>query len=72
MVSCAFAYVIVTSLIPRPSTPQRAGEAVEELALAASSTHAILQNTLTKVALLAHTKFIESVRGATAARRRLC
>ena len=41
---------------------KRAVEAVEELSLEATATHVTLQNTLTRVALLANTKFIESVR----------
>jgi hypothetical protein len=35
---------------------------VENLSFEASAAHVTLQNTLTRVALLAHTKFIESVR----------
>ena len=42
---------------------KKAVEAVEELSLEATATHVTLQNTLTRVALLANTKFIESVRG---------
>lgn len=42
----------------------RASESVRELGLEATATQVTLQNTLTRVALLANTKFIESVRGA--------
>ena len=40
----------------------RASESVRELGLEATATQVTLQNTLTRVALLANTKFIESVR----------
>ena len=40
----------------------RASESVRELSLEATATQVTLQNTVTRVALLANTKFIESVR----------
>ena len=47
----------------------RASESVRELGLEATATQVTLQNTLTRVALLANTTFIESVRGAHPAPR---
>jgi hypothetical protein len=46
---------------------KRLSENVEGLALEATASHVNLQNTLTKVSLLAHTKFIESVRPSSCA-----
>lgn len=40
---------------------KRVSDNVEGLALEATASHVTLANTLTKVSLLAHTKFIESV-----------
>jgi hypothetical protein len=48
----------------------RASESVRELGLEATATQVTLQNTMTRMALLANTKFIESVSGSSSSSSR--